>query len=1100
MIEKLSVENKKYQSENIRSLRKANNKVNRAMTKSFKRLMKNETPQGRAELERQKAQHFTQFSEELKQSTNSFRVKQTVHAASSHRSCYTSFQSKGSRHISAIECPQSGRILSNPLEIAEAFAAYQQNKVQKYDPSDDMQSVGVEPSSPSNLQSILNKHNITMSDIFPSLPPSPSTSVSQAEILAAIKSFRKHSSPGPSGQDKRFFHFLFKFNPKFFTHSINQLLKIQDFENSEFSWIKNRSIIFIKKKPNKKSMKCSDYRPISLLEVLYKILSKLLLEKVVPSMNNLCGPHQFGFSKGRAMSLCSSSTISAIEFLKQEHPTGAIIFFDIQSAFDCISNDALLVTLKHIFPNSPLPQMIFNLSAGGHAKVFVNKFFSCQFGIFSGAGQGDNLSGIKFNLVHHVFKSLLQILIDRKLPQIRIPLPPLPGLPPKHIPSLAYADDTSAFWNISNSNETSTIKEIFIHLKIATGLSINPDKTLIITPQPSEISLEARIALESIGKIVDSADHLGLTIGKSREESYNLSWKNSIAKLQKKISQIGWKISYSDMFARKMLISSLLQSTINHVIRVFPPSEELLIEIDSILIAALWTKTFHGVKFGRPTISKDRLHLPVCQGGIAWNLMSSRAVTCFLSSLFHTIKYILCNPTSILAILCPVDKDKLFRQSSSSNLVHLKSTAKKLFWLPQHISKFYFGSFSHRLSQLEKHPDYFQHGSVQFDPLNANGAQDIRQSLFKLTDSEMRYFPPHYSIAAILDRPPPLPDSPTSSSPPSTPPSSVIKLNPAKTDSLPVNIKTKLIHMARDLNAICNNTKQNKVLKNISRHSPENSFNFIYRAVFLNNAFFTIPYYKMEQTFPAKKGVQYTNSDCPPSYKTRIRDGAVLPSSKKVFLSAYQFVQNAPLPSRTKSFIIDILNRTSPSKRTLFRSKLVSNEICDLCNVVSDNFHTIGECMFSYMIVTSLSRYLATKNITLTEDNYIFFSPIQGLSYNFNSQILHILCEVARRAFSTVNNERWTKWSGTPFYAQIRSILLSIIRVRKYAGWAYKEVLKFEEYFSSYIDNINDLCPPDISHFRASPTYKPSAASFNDQSQFDEFVQRAQSNPRLISV
>ena len=109
----------------------------------------------------------------------------------------------------------------------------------------------------------------------------------------------------------------------------------------------------------------------------------------------------------------------------------------------------------------------------------------------------------------------------------------------------------------------------------------------------------------------------------------------------------------------------------------------------------------------------------------------------------------------------------------------------------------------------------------------------------------------------------------------------------------------------------------------------------------------------MEQAFPAKKSSQ--QSDTPPSYKTRIRDGALLPSSKKVFLSAYQFVQNASLPSRSKSFILDILNRTSPSKRTLFRSKLVSNEICDLCNVVSDNFHTIGECMFSYMIVTALS-------------------------------------------------------------------------------------------------------------------------------------------------
>ena len=70
----------------------------------------------------------------------------------------------------------------------------------------------------------------------------------------------------------------------------------------------------------------------------------------------------------------------------------------------------------------------------------------------------------------------------------------------------------------------------------------------------------------------------------------------------------------------------------------------------------------------------------------------------------------------------------------------------------------------------------------------------------------------------------------------------------------------------------------------------------------------------------------------------------------------------------------------------------------------------------------------------------------------------------------------------------------------KYAGWAYKEVFKFEEYFSSYIDNISDLTPSDISHFRASPTYVPSSASFNDQSQFDEFVQRSQNNQEIVSA
>ena len=152
--------------------------------------------------------------------------------------------------------------------------------------------------------------------------------------------------------------------------------------------------------------------------------------------------------------------------------------------------------------------MIFNLYAGGYAKVFVNKFFSCKFGTYAGSVQGDNLSGIKFNLVHHVFESLLQLLIDRKLPQIWVPLPTPPGLPPSFIPLFAYADDTDAFLKISNSIETDRNEEIFTHWKIAAGLSINPEKTLIITPQLASISAESIVALNSIDNVVHSAEEL----------------------------------------------------------------------------------------------------------------------------------------------------------------------------------------------------------------------------------------------------------------------------------------------------------------------------------------------------------------------------------------------------------------------------------------------------------------------------------------------------------------------------------------------------------------------------------------------------------------
>ena len=532
MIDQLSLLNRKFQIQNLHSLRKANNKFNRGVNKILKKLSKHESPESRAELEHLESTHLSNYLDELKHSSNNFRIQKTVFAASNHRSCFSSFQTKGSKNISVIECPKTLRLTSNPLEISEILAEYQSEKVKRYDPSEDMCRANIDPFSESPLHSVLNKHNIELSQLLPSFISPPTVKVSQNEVHSAIRSFKNHSCPGPSGQGKKFFEFLFKFHKLFFTTAINQLLRIDNFENSKFAWIKNRTIIFIKKKPNKKSFKCSDFRPISLLETLYKILSKLLLEKLTPFMTDLVGPNQFGFIKNRAMSLCSITTLANIEYLREHHKDAAVIFFDIASAFDNITNDSLKVILEHIFPNCPLPQMILNLSTGGLAKVSVNNFFSAAFSIEQGSGQGDNLSGDKFLSVHHLFKGLLQILIEKKLPNIRIPLPP-PTAPPS-VPIVAFADDTTDFLKISNRSETETITSIFLDLKIATGLSINPSKTLIVTPSPEGISAEARDALESLGTIVESAEHLGIFISKDYETSYKLSWDYAFSKLKKK--------------------------------------------------------------------------------------------------------------------------------------------------------------------------------------------------------------------------------------------------------------------------------------------------------------------------------------------------------------------------------------------------------------------------------------------------------------------------------------------------------------------------------------------------------------------------------------
>jgi hypothetical protein len=55
---------------------------------------------------------------------------------------------------------------------------------------------------------------------------------------------------------------------------------------------------------------CSNYRGISLLSTAYKILSNILLAKLIPYVNEIIGDHQCGFRRNR-------STMDQIFYIRQ---------------------------------------------------------------------------------------------------------------------------------------------------------------------------------------------------------------------------------------------------------------------------------------------------------------------------------------------------------------------------------------------------------------------------------------------------------------------------------------------------------------------------------------------------------------------------------------------------------------------------------------------------------------------------------------------------------------------------------------------------------------------------------------------------------------
>lgn len=92
----------------------------------------------------------------------------------------------------------------------------------------------------------------------------------------------------------------------------------------------------------------SNYRPISLLPILSKVLEKCMSLQITAyfEQNNLFSDKQFGFREGRGTVLGILDLISGIMDAFEEHNHCMALFCDMCKAFDCVSHDLLLSKLK----------------------------------------------------------------------------------------------------------------------------------------------------------------------------------------------------------------------------------------------------------------------------------------------------------------------------------------------------------------------------------------------------------------------------------------------------------------------------------------------------------------------------------------------------------------------------------------------------------------------------------------------------------------------------------------------------------------------------------------------------------------------------------
>ena len=395
--------------------------------------------------------------------------------------------------------------------------------------------------------------------------------ITEHDLLTALKSMPSNKSPGSDGFTSEFFKFFWTDIKDLFFKAVKYY-----YEQKELGISQRLGLISLLPKKDKNPLLLRNWRPLSLLNVDYKLIAKVVATKIKLCLPSIIHSDQNAYVKGRYIGENLVKILSIIELLNDEDIPALLISVDFEKAFDRVEWSFIDKCLSYFNFGECVRTWVKILYTGVQSCVMNNGWASERFSITRGVRQGCPLSPYLFTLCVEILA--IYVRNNQNIKGINIG-----GFEHKFS---HFADDT----NLTVLFCPDTLSEIintFDKYQTISGLKVNYDKTEILrigSIRKTNAKLYSQKPLHwSDGPITI----LGIEFSTDIEEIFKSNYKKVIIKMENLVKL--WRMRDLTLYGKNTVLKSLIISQLIYVSSVLPfPATQDMEKIKELFNKFLW--------------------------------------------------------------------------------------------------------------------------------------------------------------------------------------------------------------------------------------------------------------------------------------------------------------------------------------------------------------------------------------------------------------------------------------------------------------------------------------------------------------------------------